>query len=203
MSRTLSDYRAREPKERLARTLTVWVWVVSAAVLLLVGVMGRVTIPVSEGLLHYFSMLPMVNAVLNTGTAVALVLAFVMIKLGKPSRHQQCMESAFRLSALFLISYVLYHFTAGETKFGDADGDGIVSAAEKAEAGGLRTFYLALLMSHIATAAIGLPFILLTFVYAMTNQFAKHRRMARWVFPLWLYIAVTGPAVYLLLRPYY
>ena len=203
MSRTLAEYRAREPKEKLARTLKIWVWVVSALVLLLVGVTGRVTIPVSPGLLGYFSLLPMVNALLNTGTAVALILALVMIKLGKPSRHQQCMESAFRLSALFLISYVTYHFTAGETKFGDVDGDGTVSAAEKAEVGGLRTLYLGLLISHIGTAAVGLPFILLTFVLAWTNHFESHRKMARWVFPLWLYIAVTGPAVYLLLRPYY
>ena len=203
MSRTVADYRAREPREKLGRTLTVWVWVATVLVLGLVGVMGRVTIPVSSTLLGYFSMLPMVNAVLNTGTAVALVLALVMIKRGKARLHQQCMASAFRLSALFLLCYVTYHFTAGETKFGDANGDGVLSETEKTEVGTTRFAYYALLISHIATAAIGLPFILLTFVYAITNQFAKHRRMARWVFPLWLYIAATGPAVYLMLRPYY
>ena len=203
MSRTLADYRAREPKEKLARTLTIWTWVVSLLVLGLVTVMGRVTIPVSPTLLSCFSLLPMVNALLNTGTAVALVLALVMIKMGKPLRHQQCMESAFRLSAIFLVSYVVYHFTAGETKFGDLNGDGTLSEAEKSEAGGIRYAYYALLISHIGTAAVGLPFILLAFVYAVTNQFAKHRRIVRWVYPLWLYIAVTGPAVYLMLRPYY
>jgi putative membrane protein len=98
---------------------------------------------------------------------------------------------------------VTYHFTTPETKFGDLDGDGILSPAELAEAGTMRVVYLLILLSHIALAALSLPFILLTFVYGFTNQLAKHRRLARKVFPVWLYVAVTGPVVYLLLRPFY
>ena len=74
---------------------------------------------------------------------------------------------------------------------------------ERAEAGPMRTVYLSILLSHIALAAVSLPFILLSFVYGFTNQTAKHRRIATRVFPVWLYVAVTGPVVYLMLRPYY
>ena len=110
---------------------------------------------------------------------------------------------ALGLSVLFLLSYVAYHFTTPETIFGDMDHDGVLSAAERAAAGTSRTIYLVLLLSHISLAGLILPFILFTFIRAYTNQFERHRRMARWVFPLWLYVAITGPLVYWLLQPYY
>jgi putative membrane protein len=92
-------------------------------------------------------------------------------------------------SALFLLSYVLYHFTTPETRFG---GEGVI-----------RYIYFFILITHIILAALTLPFILLTFNRAYTDQFDRHRKMARWVFPLWLYVAVTGPICYLMLKPYY
>jgi putative membrane protein len=106
-------------------------------------------------------------------------------------------------SLLFLLSYVIYHFTTPETIFGDTNGDKILQDAEREAAGAMRGVYLVVLLSHIALAALSLPFILLTFVYGRTNQFGRHRRLAKFVFPVWLYVAVTGPVVYLLLRPYY
>jgi putative membrane protein len=92
-------------------------------------------------------------------------------------------------SALFLISYVLYHFTTPETRYGGQ--------------GTMRAIYFFFLITHVVLAAVTLPFILLTFTRAYTNQFERHKKMARWVFPLWLYVAVTGPICYLMLRPYY
>ena len=106
-------------------------------------------------------------------------------------------------SLLFLLSYVTYHFTTPETIYGDADRDGVLQDGERAAAGAMRAVYLVVLLSHIALAALSLPLILLTFVYGYTNQFGKHRRFAKVVFPVWLYVAVTGPVVYLLLRPFY
>ena len=97
--------------------------------------------------------------------------------------------AAMVCSALFLLCYVAYHFTNEETRFG---GEGFA-----------RTAYFVLLISHIVLAALSLPFILQTWIYGFTNQFEKHRKMAKLVFPVWLYVALTGPICYLMLQPYY
>jgi putative membrane protein len=99
------------------------------------------------------------------------------------------MLTAMGLSVLFLLSYVAYHMTNDPTRYG---GEGV-----------MRGVYFFLLITHIVSAAVSFPFILFTLVAGLTNRFDAHRRMARWVFPLWLYVAVTGPVCYLMLRPYY
>lgn len=174
-------------------------WIVSAVVVLLVGVMRRVKLhaPVDT------SVLPPVHATLNALTAVVLVGALVAVKRKAIALHQRLMATALGTSALFLLSYVAYHLTQREVLFGDSDHDHVVSAAERAAVGATRPLYLALLATHVVLAAVVLPFVLFTFNRAYTQQFARHRAMARWVFPLWLYVAVTGPACYLMLRPYY
>jgi putative membrane protein len=158
---------------------------VSVVVLLLVGLMRRVKIETDID----FSFLPPVHASLNALTAVILVVAFIHIKNGRVEQHRKAIYAAMFTSALFLLSYVLYHFTTPETRFG---GEGVV-----------RYIYFFILITHIILAALTLPFILLTFNRAYTDQFDRHRKMARWVFPLWLYVAVTGPICYLMLKPYY
>jgi len=90
-----------------------------------------------------------------------------------------------------------------ETLYGDIDGDGKLSDYEKSEVGGRRGMYLGLLFSHIIAAAVSFPFILMTFVHAWTNNFEKHRKMAKRVYPLWLYVAITGPICYWMLKPFY
>ena len=99
------------------------------------------------------------------------------------------MLTAFALSALFLISYVIYHSLAEETHFG---GEGVI-----------RYIYFFILITHIILAAAIVPLVLITLVRGLSNKFDKHRKIARWTFPLWLYVAVTGVVVYLMLRPYY
>jgi putative membrane protein len=111
--------------------------------------------------------------------------------------------AAFVCSFVFLLSYVTYHFTTSATLYGDMNGDGLLSNLEKAEVESSRILYLVILLTHIALAAISFPFILITFVYAFTNQFQKHRKLSKKVFPVWLYVAVTGPVVYIFLQPYY
>jgi putative membrane protein len=113
------------------------------------------------------------------------------------------MLSALGLSVLFLLSYVTYHFTTPETLFGDLNHDGILNSQELSLVVNSRTPYLVLLFSHIILAALSLPFILLTFIKAYTHQFEKHKKMARYVYPIWLYVAITGPLCYFLLMPYY
>jgi putative membrane protein len=197
----LESYRNREADLALAKKLTIGVWIVSIVVFLLVGIMRRVTIELPEGVSLGF--LPPLHALLNSGAAIALVMAIVAIKGGHVVRHQRWIYLAMGCSLLFLLSYVTYHFTTPETVYGDTDGDGELQYSERVAAGKMRLVYLVILLSHIALAALSLPFILLTFVYGFTNQLAKHRKLAGKVFPVWLYVAVTGPTVYLLLRPYY
>ena len=103
----------------------------------------------------------------------------------------------------FLLCYVAYHFTTQETLFGDVDKDGVVTEAERLAAGGMRILYFIILITHIVFAGISLPFICYTWMYGVTNQFKKHKSMAKWVFPMWLYVAFTGPICYFMLKSYY
>lgn len=177
-----------EPNLELARKLKVAIWILTIAVWALVGAMRRPEkIPLPDGVDLGF--LPTVNAVINSLVAILLVVALIMIKRGNIQMHKNAIMAAMVCSALFLLSYVGYHFTNEETKFG---GEGVA-----------KTIYLVVLISHIILAAVSLPFILMTWMYGFTNQFHKHRKMAKWVFPMWLYVAVTGPICYLMLRPYY
>ena len=197
----IETFRARDPNEPLAKKLTLAVWVVSALVLFLVGLMRQVKIGLPEGVSLHF--LPPFHALLNTGAAIALTVAILSIKKGKVASHLRWIYVAMACSMLFLLSYVCYHFTTPETIFGDANKDGVLDDGELAEVGWMRSLYLAILLSHVSLAAISLPFILLTFVHGFTHRFDKHRKLAKKIFPVWFYVAITGPIVYLLLRPYY
>ena len=197
----LETFRSREPNLALAKRLKVVVWILTGVVLLLVGMMREVTIELPEGMDLGF--LPPVHASLNALAALALIVALVAIKGGKAGLHQRCVNTAMVLSGLFLLSYVSYHFHHGGDSLRGHQRGRNLDDEERAAVGGMRTVYLVILLSHIVLAALSLPFILMTYVYGYTAQFAKHRRMARRVFPVWLYVAVTGPACYLLLRPYY
>lgn len=186
---------------QLEKKLNVGAWIVTGAVLILVGVMRRVKIPLPEGVDLGF--LAPFHAGVNALTAITLVIALYFIKQKQVEAHRKTMMVALGLSVLFLLSYVAYHFTTPETIFGDLDRNGTLSAEELAAVGSTRTFYLVILLSHIVLAAVSLPFILFTFIRAYTGQFDRHRKMARWVWPIWFYVAVTGPVAYLMLMPYY
>ncbi len=197
----LHAYLQRDASLTLSKKLTVLVWIITAAVLFLVGLMRQVKIPLPEGMSLHF--LPPLHAFLNSIAAISLIMAIISIKKGLVYNHQRWIYSAMSCSLLFLLSYVAYHFTSSETLYGDLNKDGILSLDEKERAGAMRIVYLLILISHIVLAAVSLPFILLTFVYGFTNQFNKHRKLSKRVFPVWLYVAVTGPVVYFLLMPYY
>lgn len=173
------------PNLALEKRLNRWAYVLSAAVLILVMLMRRVKIDVGID----FSFLPPFHASLNALCAVILVVAFWHIKNGRIEQHRRAIYAAMVCSVLFLVSYVLYHFTTPETRYG---GEGV-----------MRTLYFILLITHVVLAAVILPFVLFTFTRAYTGQYERHKKMARWVFPLWLYVAITGPICYLMLKPYY
>ena len=133
--------------------------------------------------------LPAVNASLNFTTAILLCCGYYFIRHAHIRSHRLCMLTAFILSACFLISYVTYHSLAQPTHFG---GTGIISY-----------IYFTILISHITLAAVIVPLVLVTLTRALRARFDRHKKIARWTFPLWLYVAVTGVIVYLMLRPYY
>ena len=149
---------------------------------------------------HIFAL---ANAIINAIVAVLLVAALVAVKQKKYTVHKNIMLTALFLSVLFLVSYIAHHLLAGETKFGDTDHDGIVSIAEQAVVVNLRAFYFLLLFTHIILAATSLPFILFTAYRGLTSEFEDHKKIARRIWPIWFYVAVTGPLVYLMISPYY
>jgi putative membrane protein len=161
----------------------VFSFVVFAAVVLL----SRFKLNIDLGFnVHVFAT---VNAVINSIIAVLLVAAFIAVKNKNYLFHKKLMMSALILSIVFLVSYIAHHLLAGETKFGGT--------------GTIKTIYLIILLTHIFLAAIILPFILFTAYRALTAEFTLHKKLARYTFPLWLYVAITGPIVYLMISPYY
>lgn len=169
----------------LAKKLNIAASIVSAAVVLLVVFMRKIHLDTGID----FSFLPPFHATLNGLAAVALMFSFYFIKNKQVEAHKRANVVALVLSTLFLLSYVVYHITTEATSFGGE--------------GWIRYVYFFLLITHVILAAVILPFILFTFIRAFTGQIDKHRRMAKWVYPLWLYVAITGPLCYLMLRPYY
>jgi putative membrane protein len=158
-------------------------------------------LPVPDG--WDVNFLPAVNATLNALTAMALVLSLYFIRQKNVVAHRSANAIALSLSVMFLLCYVVYHFTTPEVVYGDSDRNGLLSVAETAAVASMRPIYLVILLSHIALAATLLPFILLTTLRALVGKYTIHKKMARIVWPLWLYVAITGPVVYLMLRSYY
>jgi putative membrane protein len=176
----------READIALEKKLNRAAWAFSALVFLLVLVMRRLKVDTSFDL----SFLPGVYSVINFVTFCLLLVAFYQIRFRKNVRlHQNLMTTSVILSGLFLLLYVTYHLTSEETAFCR---DGVI-----------RVIYFVLLVSHIVLAAVILPFILFTYIRAFTGQFNRHKQLARWVLPFWLYVAITGPVIYLLLYPCY
>lgn len=137
-----------------------------------------------------YTQLPHLNAFLNGLSAVLLVIGYLFIRSGKIRAHRAMMTGALLSSALFLVSYLTYHFLfRGLTRF---QGQGII-----------RPVYFIILFTHTVLAALIVPFVLLTLTRALRADFLRHRRIARWTFPLWLYVSVTGVIVYLLLYQIY
>ena len=149
---------------------------------------------------HIFAL---INALLNATVAVLLVAALIAVKQKNYTAHKNIMLTALLLSVLFLVSYIAHHLLAGETKFGDTDHDGLVSAAELVVVGNTRGLYFLLLATHIILAATSLPFILFTAYRGLTGEYANHKRKAKRMWPIWFYVAVTGPLVYMMIKPYY
>ena len=173
----------------------------SVIVFIAIVALGRIEWkPELEFDIHIFATL---NAFINSAVTVLLLGGLIAVKRKNYLLHKRVMITAMVLSALFLISYVLHHLFAGSTLFGDADHDGIVTEVEKMAVGNLRMIYFIILLTHILLAAIILPFILYTSYRALTGEWEKHKKLARITWPIWFYVAITGPIIYLMISPYY
>ena len=158
---------------------------------------GKVSLPFDE---HVFALL---SAITNSIVAVLLVAALVFVKRKNYLLHKKTMLVAMSLSVLFLLFYICHHLFAGEAVYGETDGIKGLSEAELTAVGSMRKIYLAILITHIPLAGIGLPFILFAAYRGLTGEYEKHKKLVRYVFPLWFYVAVTGVVVYWMIRPYY
>ena len=136
-----------------------------------------------------FSFLPPIYATINGITAILLIVAVIAIKNKKKKLHEILMKTCIGFSALFLVMYVAYHMTSDSTPFGGE--------------GAIRIVYFFILITHIALSIAVVPFVLFTFSRALSGNFERHKALAKFTFPIWLYVAVTGVIVYLMISPYY
>ena len=162
---------------------------VSILVFLLVVLLNKRIFPVPGEIPSFAYFLPKLNALINGTCFILLLFSLYFVKQKRYDIHKKINITAFYLSALFLISYVLYHYLVPETTFGGS--------------GTARTFYYFILITHIILAAIVLPLVLLSFYFGLNDNRVKHRKIVRWSYPIWLYVTFTGVLVYLLLSPYY
>ncbi len=163
----------------------VWIWILSIVIPLTVAILFSVKIPGVERM----AFLPPIYATINGLTAILLVVAVFQIKKGNRKIHERIMKLCIVLSALFLVMYVTYHMTSDSTSYGGV--------------GVLRYVYFFILISHILLSIGVIPFVLITFVRALNGNFEKHKKIAKITFPIWLYVAITGVIVYLMISPYY
>ena len=184
---------------KVKNNYNLWIWIVSIAIPVVVAILFTVRIPGVERM----GFLPPIYAGVNALTAAVLLGALYYIKNGNRKVHERFMKIAIGLSVLFLLMYVVYHMTSDSTIFGDTDGDGLLSDTESNALGAVKYFYYFILLSHILLSVTVIPFVLVTYVRAINGEFKMHKKIARVTFPLWLYVAVTGVIVYLMISPYY
>ena len=179
----------------------ILIWIFSIIVFVAVTVLDRITVDVQLGFdPHIFATL---SAGVNSMVAILLVIALIMVKQKKYEQHKKIMLFTMMLSILFLVFYIAHHLFTGETKYGDLDHNGILSDDEKSIAGSFRYIYYFIISTHIILAGIVMPFVLYSAYRALIGEYASHKKLVRYTFPIWFYVAITGVIVYLMISPYY
>ena len=164
-------------------------YIIAITITLPLAVAGMYFLPKSDDVSEVVKSIPKFNAMLNGTSFLVLVAGLVAIKSRKKELHRALMSLAIMLSGLFLVGYVLYHSQVESTPFG---GEGMV-----------KTMYFFILITHIILAATLAPMVLFTFTKAIKGDFVGHKRLAKWTYPIWLYVSLTGIIVYLMISPYY
>jgi putative membrane protein len=162
--------------------------IIAVTIAIPVAVIGIHLMPKPDTVPDIIKHCPLLNATLNGTCTLLLIASYIAIRNKKVTLHKRLNVTAFTLSAIFLLSYVAYHSFGKETRYPD---------------GPMRPFYLFILSSHIILAAVVLPMVLLSFYRGLSHQIIKHRKLARWTLPIWLYVTITGVVVYLMISPYY
>ena len=175
----------------------------SVVVFSVVSILGRYNLAGKVSFSFDVHIFAKANAIINAAVALLLITGLYFVKQKKYELHKNIMLAAMILSVLFLVSYICHHLFAGEAIYGDTDGIKGLSDAERAAVGNARTIYLLILITHIPLAGLALPFILFAAYRAMTGEYEKHKKIVRIIWPVWLYVAVTGVVVYLMINPYY
>lgn len=179
----------------------ILIWIFSAIVFLAVTILDKITIDVNLGFNpHIFAML---SAGVNSIVSVLLVVGLLFVKQKKYQLHKNTMMFTMALSVLFLVFYIAHHLFTGETKYGDINHDGLLSDDEISLAGTMRYVYYVIISTHVTLAGIVMPFVLYSAYRGLTGEFSLHKKLVRYTFPIWLYVAVTGVIVYLMISPYY
>lgn len=166
-----------------------WIVILSVIIPVVVAILFGVNLRELGYDIQPLSILPPIYASVNAVTALVLVLAFIAIQNKKIALHKRLMQFAISLSLAFLVMYVAYHMTSDSTKYG---GEGFI-----------KYFYYIILITHILMSIIVIPFVLITYVRAITNNIERHKKIAKITFPLWFYVAISGVVVYIMISPYY
>src|SRR5690554_5800867 len=178
-----------KPNNSIEKKYNKWVIILSVLIPVVVAILFKVKLADFGIQVEPLGFLPPIYATINACTAVLLVLAVMAIKKGNRDLHQKLVTAAIICSVLFLGMYVAYHMTADSTPFG---GEGTI-----------RYIYFFILLTHILLSIIVIPFVLITYIRGISGNFIQHKKIARITFPLWLYVAVSGVVVYLMISPYY
>lgn len=168
---------------------SIWIWILSIAIPVVVAILFSVNLQDLGYDVKPLSFLPPIYATINGLTAILLFWAVSAIKKGNQVLHERLIKICIACSVAFLAMYVAYHMTSVETKFG---GEGAV-----------RYIYFFILITHILLSIIIIPFVLVTFVRGISGSYQRHKKLARITYPMWMYVAVTGVIVYLMISPYY
>ena len=175
--------------------------VFSAIVFLAVTILDQITLEVDLGFNpHIFATL---SASVNSAVSVLLLAGLYFVKQKNFVMHKKVMLFAMGLSVLFLVFYIAHHLFAGQTRFGDINHDGELDSLELQAAGSMRMVYFFIISTHIILAGLVMPFVLLSAYRALTGEWPKHKKLVRYTFPIWLYVAITGVVVYWMISPYY
>lgn len=176
-------------EQNIEQKYKAWIWILSIAIPVVVAILFSVNLQKLGYNVKPLTFLPPIYATINGITAILLVWAVSAIKRGNMRLHERLMKVCIACSLSFLAMYVAYHMTSIETKYG---GEGII-----------RPIYFFILITHILLSIVIIPFVLFTFVRGISGSYARHKKLARITYPMWLYVAVTGVIVYLMISPYY
>jgi len=175
--------------EQVEKKYSIWIWILSIAIPVVVAVLFSVNLHDLGYDVKPLSFLPPIYAAINGLTAVLLFWAVRAVKKGDKQLHERLIKVCIGCSVAFLAMYVAYHMTSIETKFG---GEGVI-----------RYVYFFILITHILLSIIIIPFVLVTFVRGISGAYERHKKLARITYPMWMYVAVTGVIVYIMISPYY